>query len=128
MIYVYPHFTPGIDLGFVRLGGPGLGNLLIFYAQAIIYAHEHDCKIIHPTWPSIKLGPYIRHERDKRFYGDLFTNNTGEISGLQKSRLLLFSRKINASQAHEARDGDVIIFDGYMSMNKAGLRGFLQGQ
>ena len=113
-MYVYPKFDAidGHDLGFVRLGGPGLGNLLMFYAQAIIYAHEHDAQIIHPTWPSIKFGPYIRHEKDKRFYGDLFRSRDDEISGLRKILLLLFSRK------------NIIMFDKYYgTMTETGLLG-----
>ena len=112
MRYVYPKFNPGYDLGIVRLGGPGLGNLLIFYAQAIVYAHENDARIIYPTWPSIKLGPYIRREKDKRFYGDLFRHKDDEISGLKKLFLLLFSRK------------NITMCDRYMlTMKEAGLLG-----
>ena len=113
-MYVYPKFDAidGYDLGFVRLGGPGLGNLLMFYAQAISYAHDNNVKLIHPTWPSLKLGPYIRREKDKRFYGDLFKSNGDEITGLKKFWLLLFSRK------------NVIMFDRYYgSMGDAGLLG-----
>jgi hypothetical protein len=67
---------PGIDLLLFRIGGPGLGNLLfnIFYAfeQSINYDKEFIC----PTIRQLKIGPFLRRESDKRFYGRLFRHRT----------------------------------------------------
>lgn len=82
MNYAYPKLSEH-DLGFVRLGGAGLGNILFTWARAAVFARDHQCKLIWPTWPSIKLGPLFRREKDKRFYGGLFHSN-GEIAGLSK--------------------------------------------
>lgn len=54
MNYVYPKLSEK-DLGFIRLGGAGLGNLLFTYARALVYARDHGCQMIWPTWPSVKL-------------------------------------------------------------------------
>lgn len=70
-------------MGIVRLGGAGLGNILFPWARAAVFARDHRCEMIWPTWPSVKLGPLLRREKDKRFYGDLFRSN-GEIAGLCK--------------------------------------------
>ena len=59
MNYVYPKLSER-DLGFVRLGGAGLGNILFTYARALVYARDHRCRLIWPTWFSFKLGPILR--------------------------------------------------------------------
>lgn len=83
MNYAYPKLSEH-DLGFVRLGGAGLGNIMFTWAWAAVFARDHHCRLIWPTWPSIKLGPILRREKDKRFYGDLFCSGGDEITGVQK--------------------------------------------
>lgn len=83
MKYIYPKFSK-YDFFAVRFGGAGLGNLLFIYSRALMYAKKHNLKLIWPTWRSIKLGPWLRHEKDKRFYGDLFSNQFGYVDGLEK--------------------------------------------
>ena len=92
MKYVYPKFS-NIDFGFVRLGGAGLGNLLSIFSRAVILSRNNGFRMIWPTWPSIKVGPWIRHEKDKRFYGDLFISNSNYVTGIKKEELLLSSKK-----------------------------------
>ena len=79
-------------LGF-RLGGAGLGNILFPWARAVVYANKNSCTRIQTTWFSLKLGPILRNENDKRFYSDLFTGYDG-ISGFQKFCLVNFSDKV----------------------------------
>jgi hypothetical protein len=113
MNYVYPKLSDH-DLLCVRLGGAGLGNILFAYARAVVYAEKNNCKLIWPTWPSIKLGPIIRREPDKRFYGDLFQNNCGAISGLQKGIKLITTRHESEAAIENSclKDGTTIIFEG----------------
>jgi hypothetical protein len=92
MKYVYPKLSK-YDFGLFRLGGPGLGNLLFIFARSIVFFDEDDCKIIWPTWASLKIGPWLRHEKDKRYYGDFFHNDGSFISGVEKMRLLITKRK-----------------------------------
>ena len=62
-------------MGLVRLGGPGLGNILLTIAHGIRIATEQNCPIIHPVIPQIKIGPWLRGEKQKRFYfGELKYN------------------------------------------------------
>ena len=77
----------------VRLGGAGLGNILFPWARAIIYSKKHNLKRIQTTWKNIKFGPFIRRERDRRMYLDLFPGNDG-ITGIKKFFLLNFSNKV----------------------------------
>lgn len=76
-----------------RLGGPGLGNILFPWARAIIYAKNNNLKRIQTTWRTLKIGTFIRREKDKRMYLDLFTGKDG-LSGFKKFLLLNFSNKV----------------------------------
>ncbi len=120
MIYVYPKFSK-FELPFVRIGGAGLGNLLFTYSRALIYANENCYKLIWPTWPSFKIGPYLRRELDKRFYGDLFVNNSGYVDGIEKFKILAFNKKINQDDVESVKDNDVVIFDKF-KMNFEGIK------
>lgn len=114
MNYVYPKLSEK-DLGFVRLGGAGLGNILFTYARAVVFAKEHNLQVIWPTWFSFKLGPVLRREMDKRFYNDLFDNNNGSIGGLRKMALLATKKKVPEAEKRnlgELRD-TIIEFTGF---------------
>jgi len=113
MIYVYPQLSKH-DLNLIRLGGAGLGNLLIIYGKALAYAHEHGCQMIYPTWPSLKIGTYLRFEKDKRFYGNLFRNRNGAVGGFGKIWKRLTAHKVSEANANEAKDGDIIVFRKYV--------------
>lgn len=86
--YVYPLFEAGLDLGFARVAGAGLGNCLFSYFHAMLFAQRRGAKLIQPAWPSLKLGPLLRGERSKRFYIGLFRPAPQELTGLRKARAL----------------------------------------
>ena len=77
----------------IRLGGAGLGNILFPWASAIVYAKEHNLIRIQTTWRNLKVGTFLRKERDKRMYFDLFTGKDG-VGGLKKFLLLNFSNEV----------------------------------
>lgn len=89
--YVYPQFSRYEFFG-IRLGGAGLGNLLFIYSRAIIYEKKNDLKMIWPTWTSVHIGPWIRRERDRRSYHNLFRPYGEDITGIHKYLLLFFCR------------------------------------
>lgn len=124
MPYIYPKFSKYEAVGF-RFGGAGLGNLLFIWARSIVASEEHGCELIWPTWTSIKIGPWIRHEKDKRLYNDLFKNNTSMIDGIPKYKILCLSRKISCVDFDcvdwsDIKINDVIIYSGFR-MNFNGL-------
>ena len=84
----------------IRLGGAGLGNILLPWAAALVYAKKHNLKRIQTTWKNLKIGTFIRKERDKRMYMDLFTGRDG-ISGFKKFWLLNFTNKVKKFSAIE---------------------------
>lgn len=87
MNYWFPRFD-GLDLLLFRIGGPGLGNLLLTWAKCHIRSETLGGRVIRPTWPQIKVGPILRRERDVRWYGDLFCASEHEVGGSERLRLL----------------------------------------
>ena len=77
----------------IRLGGAGLGNILFPWASAIVYAKKNNLSRIQTTWGNLKLGTWLRNERDKRMYLNSFSGPDG-LSGLKKFLLLNFSNKV----------------------------------
>ena len=132
MAYIYPKFSKNEFIG-VRLGGAGLGNLLFTWSRVIAASEKYDLKLIWPTWPSIKIGTWIRNERDKRSYIGLFSNKTGMCGGIEKYIRLCFGRKIHTRNLNEIewnslRKNDIVIYDdfklapGEFQMNFEGTR------
>lgn len=78
----------------VLTGKGGLGNKLFPWARAVIYKQLFGGEIIGPDWQNyLKIGPYLRGERDKRHYMNLF-NNTGYQSRVYSS---LFKKVVRES-------------------------------
>lgn len=92
MKYTFASLGNMESLGF-RIGGPGLGNMLFPWAKSLVYAHNNNSIRIQASWRGLKIGPFLRGEKDKRFYRDLFKENEG-ISGIRKFFLLNFSNNI----------------------------------
>jgi len=86
------------DLGVLRIGGTGLGNLLLTWAEFAVGTGKYGLVPIAPTWPQFKVGPLTRNEPDKRFYRDLFVKAPGEISGIRKLKLLSTLPRISANE------------------------------
>ena len=123
MPYIYPKFSKH-ELPGLRIGGAGLGNLLFTYSRALIIAKNNGLKMIWPTWPSLKLGPWIRRENDKRFYGDLFVNKSDAVGTVNKTFRLWFGRKIPYEKVKDCLSKlgkkDIVIYDAF-NMNFNGL-------
>lgn len=94
--------APGVDLGFVRLSGPGLANCLFMACRAYLDAKDLGLEFVDPTWRKISIGPYLRGERDKRAYSDLFTHRG--VSGLKKMWLLVRMKVGMAKDIHVVPD------------------------
>lgn len=97
MLYVYPKLSE-IDLGFTRIGGLGLGNMLFAYARALLCTRDYDAEMIWPTWNSIPIGQIMRGDKNKRYYNDLFENRRGAVTGFKKCILRCFGRKVSEEE------------------------------
>ncbi len=74
MFLVYPH-----------LPRSGLGNMLFVWARAVLFADINSLPVVAPNWGQVRIGAYLRGERDKRYYGNLFS----ERDYLSKFRYLM---------------------------------------
>ena len=117
MVYIYPKFSKNEFLG-IRLGGAGLGNLLFTWSRVIAASEKHNAKLIWPTWPSVKVGPWLRHEKDKRCYIGLFKNKTGMCGGFKKYAKLCFGKKIHTKNLDaidwdKLGENDIVVYDDF---------------
>ncbi len=116
------------DFLFFRVGGPGLGNLLFPWARSIIASEKYGYLPVWPTWPQLKMGTFLRGEKDKRSYTNLFNQNYGYVHGLDKLKLLTstYTEKeheeqleaVNASLKDKSMTPKVFVFTGMTDMFK----------
>jgi hypothetical protein len=84
---------------FARLPRGGLGNKLLVWACALIFAKINNLPLYVSGWAEIKIGPYIRLERTKRKYWR-YVKDEFEIKIYQKL-LFLFLYKIQSQSKIE---------------------------
>jgi hypothetical protein len=53
----------------------GLGNMLLVWAKAVAFAELNSLVMVAPMWNSLHIGPWLRKERCKRYYGTFFSTN-----------------------------------------------------
>ena len=93
-------------------GRTGLSNMLFPWARAEVFSRRHRAEVLAPHWTKLmRLGPWLRGERDKRYYWAQFSNN-GYISGLQKWLIIQRSSVIaedNFSDTASGRHNSVVV-------------------
>jgi len=92
-------------------GRMGLAHGLLAWGRCIVWAKENGAQVIAPNWLQPRLGPYLRRERDKRFYFKLFQAGQ-QIGGLRGLALTLRTRQIsidNFINCDARRDGEDLI-------------------
>lgn len=114
--FIYPSLG-GVDLAFVRLVGPGLGNLLFPWARAVVASRNFDLPLIDPAWTQLKLGPLLRGQLDKRTYSGLFNPLPGSIFGMRKAFLLASALRFNEKELNEIQScrrgrNSIVVFEG----------------
>jgi hypothetical protein len=55
-----------------RLPYAGLGDMLLVWAKAALFANINAMPMLQPNWQSLHIGPWLRRERCKRYYGSFF--------------------------------------------------------
>jgi hypothetical protein len=78
--------------GYSELGRFGLTHGILAWARCAIWCEEVGATMIAPRWFRIRVGPYLRRERDKRNYFLLFHDDS-KVSGLKRGWLLQFGKK-----------------------------------
>ena len=93
MIYAYPY-----------LPRTGLGNMLFPWARAVVFCKETAALMIHPRWTRItRIGPWMRGERYKRYYGSCFHIGDREVAFFSKYIKLLMLKQV------AERERDVVL-------------------
>jgi hypothetical protein len=75
----------------------GLGNVLFVWAKAMLFSRMHNLPLHTSGWNKVKLGPWLRGDRSKRFYGNSFRRDTPRLQRLlikPKSRFMPEKRKL----------------------------------
>lgn len=107
----YPCHLPVLsspDVGLFRAPGPGLGNLLFPVARALIAREKLGGTLVRPTMRQIKIGTYLRRERDKRTYGRIFRHRSAaEMLAWARCRMLA-----SRSETEAGGEARVIRYEG----------------
>jgi hypothetical protein len=88
----------GYDINWFRLGGVGLGNLLLTWARAEVLAKQFSLPILAPAFSQLCLGPIRRRERDWRTYNGMFQRDPNFIYGITRLWYLLKTKRIAESE------------------------------
>lgn len=112
-IYAFPRLST-TDLWFIRLGGNGLGNLMLTWARCLSGAERQGWQMVWPTWQSFKPKNWRVNPYDHRTYTDLFQPNERYITGWRKPWCLARRRWITEKEAGsgEVPPGSVVEFRG----------------
>ncbi len=112
-IYAFPRLST-TDLLFIRLGGNGLGNLMLTWARCLSQADRHGWRMVWPTWGSFKPKNWRVNPYDHRTYTDLFQPTGRYVSGWRKPWCLARHRWISEQAAQEGAvpAGTVVEFRG----------------
>jgi hypothetical protein len=81
-----------------RLGRFGLGNCLLPWARAVVFARTHSLPILGPQWVQPRLGAVLRREKVNRFYFNEISNRD-YIKGLRKWLILVRAAQVNEDEA-----------------------------
>ena len=94
----------------------GLCNRLFPWARMELFSRLTRCRILAPRWGTwLKIGPYIRGEKDKRHYFGQFAN-TGYVGGFR--RLVVLARGLRWAESEISNDtvgmeAGIVFFSGY---------------
>ena len=111
MIFHYPSLSKP-DFLIFRLRGAGLANHLFPIYRAFQKSKETNGIFLFPPMTQLKLGTFIRGEKDKRIYFNLF--NPRKINELFQLKVLFLKKKIdedNFELPKNDKDG-VVIYKG----------------
>lgn len=114
-----------VDLGFVGLGGPGLGNQLFSWARFAVATRDYQLVPLAPTWFQLRPGPIRRLERDLRLYNGLF-RHPEYVYGFRRLAALYSLPRFPEQDLYDGkldRSRDkIVIFQGMKGMFKPFLR------
>jgi hypothetical protein len=75
----------------------GLGHGLLAWGRSVVWARKNNATLIAPNWLQLRVGPYLRRERDKRFYYRLFRSGQ-QVGGIRRIALLLQAKRMRVEE------------------------------
>jgi hypothetical protein len=99
--------------GYAYPGRYGLGHSMLAWARCLLWCRDNKVPMLAPRWLYFRLGPYLRHEMDKRSYHKLFRKDA-YIHGVHRLWLLRTAKRFTAHQESEAKLGRgtrVVVFE-----------------
>jgi hypothetical protein len=109
--------------GYADVGRFGLGHGLLAWGRCVVWCHQNNAPVIAPQWLRLRIGPYLRRERDKRFYARLFQTGS-QIGGIKRLSLLAAAPRLSAESQRPApgwqplRDS-VVVFTNSPAQNES---------
>jgi hypothetical protein len=101
----------------VKLPHAGLGHMLLLWARAATFAELNQLPMLAPNWNGLHIGPWLRGERCKRFYGGYFSS-AGEVSqlsfliqNLARPKQRVYNPPVDKLQKHKSQASSVFVFD-----------------
>jgi hypothetical protein len=93
-------------IGYPLVGRFGLAHSIMAWARCIVWCRNNDASMLSPSWTYLKMGPYLRGERDKRQYTKLF-DFTGYHTSLRRAWILATYPRIDARSVVNGRNDGV---------------------
>jgi hypothetical protein len=123
--YLFADFDGLRFFGYMRVGGPGLGNLLFPWARSVVHQHCNGGTLLEPFWGAVKPLRLLRRDPDQRSYGSLFKTPSTSVSGVQRWKILQWTRKVTEQTPNDAQGlSDRVIFFSGMKDYFNQLRGY----
>lgn len=98
---------------FADLPRTGLGNMLLIWARALMFARLNELPLIVGPWARFRLGPLLRREKAKRLYWGFFRDES-PVGRLEKLYALRLCRRVvepALTAPAERSGGRVYVFD-----------------
>jgi len=93
----------------------GLGNNLLVWAKAVVFAHLNDLPLLTTGWGRVHIGPILRREHSARFYardfGALSPLPLARVSILQRVRQTVVEPEIKTLSATERQERVLYVFN-----------------
>ena len=61
---------------FVKFPKVGLGNMMLVWARAVVFARMNNLPMVTSFWWGVRIGPFLRGEKQKRFYWGYFIESS----------------------------------------------------
>ena len=88
------------------LGRYGLTHGLLAWARCRLWCEQNGATMLAPFWLKLRIGPYLRRERDKRNYFLLFKSGAA-TTGLRRLALLARASRVEVGPEWPAKPDDV---------------------